>query len=243
MRTVIFFLYLWGYMLLHPFVLLRGKRALKRGDFAEADRIAYKHVPVWAGTLLKLAGCSVTVTGEENIPKDRPCVFAANHRSYFDIALMLTQLGKPIPLISKIEIKKLPLIRTWMELLHCLFLDRSDPRQSVRVLDEAQELIEKGYSIGIFPEGTRWKGEEGGLGTFQGGAFRIAYKTGAPIVPVVLYNTRACLEATGRLSIRSAPLAVHILPPVETAGKTRAEMKELPAQVEEIVRQELAGGM
>lgn len=243
MRTVIFFIFLWGYLIFHPFVTIRGMKALKNGDFTTVDRITEKHVTKWAGTLLRLAGCSVKVTGTENIPQDRSCVFTANHRSYFDIALMLTQLGKPIPLVSKIEIKKLPLIRNWMEMLHCLFIDRSDARQSIHVLDEAAELVTQGYSVGIFPEGTRYKGEEGGLGTFQSGAFRIAYKSGAPVVPVVLYNTRACLEATGHLFIRSAELAVHILPPVETAGLSRAELKELPKQVEEMVRAELTKGM
>lgn len=229
-------------MIFRPFTTLRAVKALRAGDFATCDAITRKHVTTWCTTLLKLAGADITVTGQENIPSDRPCVFVANHRSYFDIPLMLTQLGKPIPLVSKIEIKKLPLVRTWMELLHCLFLDRSDARQSLRVMDDAAELVKQGYSVGIFPEGTRYKGEEGGLGTFQAGAFRIASKSGAPIVPVVLYNTRACMEAHHHLSIHSATLAVHILPPVETANLTRPELKELPKLVEEQVREELAKG-
>ena len=242
MRTFIWFVYFWGYMLIHLPAMNRGLRALKKGDFAAADAIAYEHVPHWCLKLLKLAGVEVTVYGKENIPQDRPCVFAANHRSLYDIPLMLTQLGKPIPLISKIESNKVPLVRRWMELLHCLFLDRSNPRQGMEIINQAAELVKQGYSVGIFPEGTRYKGEEGGMGTFLGGAFRIAGKSGAPIVPVVLYNTRACLEGDGHFTMKPARVAVRILPAVETAGMSRLELKALPQQVEDLMRKALAEG-
>lgn len=243
LRTIVWFLYFWGYMLFHPFVLKKGLNALKNGDFKTADAIAYKNVPEWCNTLVKLAGVEISVTGRENIPENTPCVFVANHRGLWDIPLMLTCLGKPIPLIAKIESKKIPLIRSWMELLHCLFIDRQDARQSIKVLGEAEELVKQGYSIGIFPEGTRYKGEEGGMGKFLSGGFRVAAKTGAPVVPVVLYNTRACLEGDGRFIMKPNKVAVHILPPIPTEGLDKAALKALPEQVESIVREELAKGM
>lgn len=239
MRTLIWFVYFWGYMLIHLPVLHRGLKALEKGDFAAADAIAEKHVAQWCTRLLKLAGTEVTVTGLENVPADRPVVFAANHRSYYDIPLMLTQLGKPIPLVSKIEVQKIPLVRKWMELLHCLFLDRSDARQGMQVINDAAELIGKGYSVGIFPEGTRSKGAEGEVGTFLGGAFRIASKSGAPIVPIAIRNSRACLEGDGHFTMKPAKVSIRILPPVETANLSRLEMKALPAATQEQIREAL----
>lgn len=238
MRTFIWFVYFWGYMLLHLPTMRRGLKALQAGDFAAADAIARKHVPQWCNTLLKLAGTEVTVTGQENLPEG-PCVFAANHRSYYDIPLMLTQLGKPIPLVSKIEVQKIPLVRRWMELLHCLFLDRDDPRQGMQIINDAAELIEKGYSVGIFPEGTRYKGEEGEVGTFLAGAFRIASKSGAPIVPVAIGNSRACLEGDGHFTMKPAKVTVTILPPIQTAGLSRLELKALPGITEQQIRDSL----
>lgn len=242
MRTFIWFCYFWGFMLFHLPTLNRALKALKRGDFEEADRVAYKYVPIWCEKLKQLAGVEFEVKGRENIPADRPCVYAANHRGLWDIPVMLTCLGKPIPLIAKIESKKIPLIRSWMELLHCLFLDRDDARQGIEVINNAAELIRQGYSVGIFPEGTRYKGEEGGLGTFLGGAFRIANKTGSPIVPVVIFNSRAALEGDGHFTMKPAKITVHILPAIETAGMDRAALKALPAQVEQLVREELQKG-
>ena len=243
LRTIVWFIYFWGYLIFHLPVLNRGLRALKNGDFATADAIAYKHVPEWCNTLVRLAGVEVTTTGLENIPSDTPVVFVANHRSLYDIPLMLTQLGKPIPLIAKIESQKIPLIRKWMELLHCLFLDRHDARQGIKILADAEELVRKGYNVGIFPEGTRYKGEEGEMGEFLSGGFRVAAKTGVPIVPVVLFNTRACLEGDGHFTMKPNKVAVHILPPVSTEGLNRQELKALPAQVESLLREELAKGM
>lgn len=238
MRTLIWFVYFWGYMVFHLPALNRGLKALEAGDFAAADAIAREHVPNWCNHLLKLAGTEVTVTGQENLP-NVPCVFAANHRSYYDIPLMLTQLGKPIPLVSKIEVQKIPLVRKWMELLHCLFLDRDNPRQGMQVINDAAALIEKGYSVGIFPEGTRYKGEEGEVGTFLAGAFRIASKSGAPIVPVAIGNSRACLEGDGHFTMKPAKVTVTILPPIETAGLTRPELKALPGVTEQRIREAL----
>jgi len=238
MRTFIWFGYFWGYMLIHLPALHRGLRALEAGDFAAADAIAREHVARWCNRLLKMAGTEVTVIGQENLPEE-PCVFAANHRSYYDIPLLLTQLGEPIPLISKIEVKKIPLVRKWMELLHCLFLDRDDPRQGMQVISDAAELIAKGYSIGSFPEGTRYKGEEGEVGPFLGGAFHIASKSGAPIVPVAISNSRACLEGDGHFTMKPAKVTVQILPPIPTAGLSRLELKALPSLTEQQIREAL----
>lgn len=233
MRTFIWFVYFGGYLLVHLPALYRGLRAQKNGDMAKADRIARKHVRRWFHRLLVLAGVELTVTGQENLP-DAPCVFAANHRSYYDIPLICQLIG-PIPLVSKIEVRKIPIVNKWMELLHCLFLDRSDPRQGMQVIQDAAELIEKGYSVGIFPEGTRYKGEEGEVGPFLGGAFRIAAKSGAPVVPVAIRNSRSCLEGDGHFTMKPAKVTVQILPPIETAGLSRLELKALP----ELTRQQI----
>lgn len=238
MRTIIWFAYFVSYLLFHLPTLYRGLKAQKAGDIATADAIAQKHVSHWFGKLLALAGVEVMVTGKENLPKG-PCVFVANHRSYYDIPLMMTQIMGPIPLVSKIEVQKFPIVNKWMELLHCLFLDRKDPRQGMQVINDAAELIGEGHSVGIFPEGTRYKGEEGEVGTFLAGAFRIASKSSAPIVPVAIGNSRACLEGDGHFTMKPAKVTVNILPPIETAGLSRPELKALPDITRQLIQDAL----
>lgn len=241
MRIIPVFFYIFSYILFHPFALIKGLKALKAGDFATVDAITKKHVPIWCRGVLKTAGIKVTMTGQENIPMDRPCVFVANHRSLFDFFFLLLMPNGPMPLVAKIEIEKVPFIRQWMKLLHCMFIDREDAKQSLKILAEAQDLITKGYNVGIFPEGTRYKGEEGGMGTFLSGSFRVAVKTGAPVVPVVIYNSRAIMESKKHLGVYATDVEIHVLPPISSEGLPRSGTgaKTLAARAEELIREEL----
>ena len=85
--------------------------------------------------------------------------------------------------VAKEELEKIPLLNRWMKLLGCVFVQRDDLRASVRALNDATAIVESGRSFVIFPEGTRYKGEEGGVGEFKNGAFRIAVKTGPVRLP------------------------------------------------------------
>lgn len=151
---------------------------------------------------------------------------------------MLTQLDAPHGLVAKKEIAGLPLVRGWMRLLHCVFLDREDPRKAMAALNEAIENLKKGYSIAIFPEGTRNKGEEGTLQEFKGGAFRIATKAKAPVVPVAITGSRDIME-NNHMWMHPAHVTIRILPPIETEGLTREEIKALPERTAEAIRQNL----
>ena len=140
--------------------------------------------------------------------------------------------------IPKEELEKIPLLNRWMKLLGCVFVQRDDLRASVRALNDATAIVESGKSFVIFPEGTRYKGEEGGAGEFKAGAFRIAVKTGAPVVPVAITGARALFENNGNLC---HPGSVHIkvLPPIRTAGMSKAEQKQLPDAVRQAILAQL----
>lgn len=165
-------------------------------------------------------------------------MFVANHRSYYDIPLLLAGLDQPYGLLAKEELAKIPLLNRWMKLLGCVFVLRDDMRAAIEALNEATAVVEQGKSFIIFPEGTRYKGEEGGIGEFKGGAFRIAVKTGAPVVPVAITGARALFENRGN---RCTPGTVHIrvLPPIQTKGMGRAEQKQLPDAVRQTILAQL----
>lgn len=82
---------------------------------------------------------------------------------------MLMYLDEPHALVAKIETMKIPLVRTWMKLLNCVFIDRKSPRRSMEAMRQAQALVQAGESVVVFPEGTRSKGDA--MGGIQGRGF------------------------------------------------------------------------
>ena len=237
-RTIAMFLYLFGYMIVHYGTLRRGERALAAGDTETVERLVDRHIPRWSRGILKVTGVTLTVEGLENIPKEGPCVFVGNHRSYYDIPLLLASLDKPHGILAKEELEKIPLLNRWMKLLGCVFVKRDDIRASVKALNDATAIVESGRSFVIFPEGTRYKGEEGGAGEFKAGAFRIAIKTGVPVVPVAISGARDLFEGHG---LRATPgdIRVRILPAIQTAGMSKAEQKQLPDAVRQTILAQL----
>jgi len=199
----------------------------REGKIAERDAMVNERVPAWARYVVKISGGSVEVVGLENIPKDTAVVFVGNHQGYMDIPILLGYVDKPKAFIAKIEILKVPMLSVWMKLMQCSFLDRKDMRQSVRAMGEAVESVKKGYSLVIFPEGTRSRG--GPVGEFKAGSFKLALKSGVPIIPVTIDGSWRILEETGRLKTASVKVTLH--PPIPTANLSREDAAALPEKV------------
>ena len=233
-RTVIWVVYFFAYLFFAQPMLWKVRKLRKEGKIEEHDRIVRTMVNNWALRLMKLAGATMEVTGKENIPEG-PVVFAANHQGYADIPLLLTQLDKPNPLIAKKELEKVPLLRDWMTELNCIFIDRDNARQAMDSLKKANELLSEGYSVSIFPEGTRSKGGE--IKDFKGGTIRLATRAKVPIVPCCIEGTYNMLEANKGFKITPAKLQLHILPAIETADLSREEIKALDERLRSVIKE------
>ena len=231
LHTIIWFFYFWCYLLVCIPATLYVIRLEKKGEIERADNLTKKFVRNWARRMLKMAGARVTVEGAENVPEGA-AVYIGNHTSYFDIPLMLTYVGEPRGFMAKIESDKIPGIRTWMRRLHCLFVDRSSAASGATVLREGEKMLREGYSLTIFPEGTRSK--TGELLEFKPGAFRIATMAKVPIVPVTIMGARAMMEDNGN-RITSGDVKIIIHPAIDTAALSRPEIRTLPETVREII--------
>lgn len=238
MRTIIWFCWFWLQLIGLLPVLHKGKKALQQGKNAEVDQLVEKMVPKWANGLLKLAGVTVDVKGKENIPSNQAVVFVANHRSYYDIPLMLTSLDKPHPLVAKKEIEKIPIVRGWMELLRCVFLDRENPRKGMEAMNQAMDNLKKGYSVIVFPEGTRSKGSELDLNEFKAGAFRIATKTKVPVVPVAIHASRDIMENNGGW-MKPTHVTIQILSPISTMNMDKEQLRQIPQLTQQKILEQL----
>lgn len=181
----------------------------------------------WLNPLMKAAGVDFVVEGKENIPENEAVIYVPNHQGLFDMPAIILNAPTPCGFIAKKELKKVPIVRTWMWLLDCVFIDRENKREARVAIKEAIELINKGRSMVIFPEGTRSR--DGIPLPFKSGVMMIAKETKAKIVPVVLEGIIDRFEGTK--NITPGTVKVTFLPPVETEGLSRDEMKSMPDQI------------
>lgn len=141
---------------------------------------------MWPGGMKRI------VIGTENVPKDTPVLYAANHRGILDAAIGYITVPTLTGFVAKKEIRKVPLLNLWMYNVNCLFLDRSDIRAGMKVILSCVDYINEGISIFIAPEGTRSHDKD--PLPFKDGSLKPAQKTGCPIIPVAITGTDDLFE-------------------------------------------------
>lgn len=184
---------------------------------------------------LFLAGTKVIVKGEENVPTDEPVLYIGNHRSYFDILITYIRVPRPTGYIAKKEMLKWPLLVNWMRNLHCLFLDRQDIKQGLKVILEAIEKVKSGTSICIFPEGTRNRTNHTFM-EFHEGSFKIASKTGCAIVPMAIYNSADIFE-DHLPKIKKTTVILEYCKPFYTKDLSKDDQKHIGAYTQNIIKE------
>ncbi len=186
--------------------------------------------------LLIICGVKRTVLGLENVPRNEPVLYIANHRSYFDVAVAYVSLPTLTGFMAKKEIAKVPFLRIWMRFLQCLFLDREDIKQGLKTVLQGIEQVKSGYSVFISPEGTRNHGEE--MLPFKEGSFKIAEKTGCAIIPVALSNTDEIFE-NHMPKIKATHVVMEFGKPIYPDSLDKEQRKFLGSYVQGIIREML----
>lgn len=185
--------------------------------------------------ILKITGVELTVIGEENVP-DEPVLFIGNHRSFFDILITYSRCKRLTGYVAKKEMDKYPSLRTWMRRLHCLFLDRENPKEGLKTVLQGIEYLKNGISVCIFPEGTRNTGKELSLLPFKDGALKMADKTGCAIVPMSMNNTAEIFE-NHFPKIKKTHAILEYGEPIYPADLEKDVRKHLGAYCQEIIQE------
>ena len=128
----------------------------------------------------------VRLEGRKKIPRNRPVVLVANHRSLVDI-VALHKVRRPFKWVSKAENFKLPFVGMVLSLTNCVRINRESLRSGLQFISQAEKEMKKGSSVMIFPEGTRSKAPE--MRPFKEGAFILAKRMQCGIIPVVHTGT------------------------------------------------------
>ena len=202
----------------------RRLREMAETDPAESSRLSHLAVKKAFRTILRIAGVKIEVSGLDNIP-DEACLYVGNHNSYFDILVTETVIPSGTGFVSKDSLQKIPGLSSWMNLIHCLFLNRTDVREGLKMILTGADYLKEGYSMFIFPEGTRSR--DGHIGEFKGGSLKMAQKAGAPIVPVAISGSSKIFEKNEGLRVTPGHVKVSFGTPFKFSDLTKEQKKTI----------------
>ena len=169
----------------------------------------------------------------ENLPQKGPVVYVSNHQSYVDILMFVNVVKHQIGFIAKEELMKIPMFAGWILRIESLFIKRGDARASLSTINEGAQMLKDGYSLVIFPEGTRSRCDK--MAPFKHGSLKLATKARSTIVPVTIQNSYKVYEETGRIK-KGMTVDFTVHQPIDTAGMDRKELNDLPDRIEDIIR-------
>jgi 1-acyl-sn-glycerol-3-phosphate acyltransferase len=174
---------------------------------------ALAHAGVAMG--LSLAGIRYRLVGAERLPRGRVAVYCANHASNIDAPLLFHLLHPRLHMLYKVEFGRLPILGRAAPLAGFIPVDRRDPAQRQLAVDRAADVLARGHSFLVFPEGTRSR--TGELLPFKKGGFIMAIKAQVPVVPVAIVGSRGAM-VKGSPLIRPARVDVRVGEPIDTTG-------------------------
>lgn len=167
-----------------------------------------------------------TIIGKENIPKEGPILIVGNHKHLYDQCLAIISTKRPIHYMAKKEYFD-GKFAWFFKLVGCIPVDRS--KKDPHATEEALKVLNNGWALGLFPEGTRNKTKEFLL-PFKFGAVSMAKKTNATIVPFGI---------TGDYKFRSKNLTIRFGKPYKIEQDLETENKKLERIVGSLMKENL----
>ena len=207
----------------------RARAEGRDADEQEAIRQAENY---WGPRLLTHWGVHLERTGITKLPEGG-VLFVSNHNGYGDIpAFMAAVKDKQFGFVAKEELAKIPIFSKWIVRIRSIMLLRDDPRIAVKVFAEGEDMLKRGFSLVIFPEGARAKGQ--GMKPFAKGSLRMAFRAGVPIVPVAIQGSWECFEGNGYPT--PGTIRFHAFDAIETKDRSKADEAVLSEHIEALIR-------
>ncbi len=172
---------------------------------------------------VRAAGIKIEMTGLENVPPGRSCIFMSNHVSNLDPPVVLPLLPGRSSVLLKKELMNIPILGKAMRLAKFVPVERGHRRDAAQAsVEAAADALRSGLHILVYPEGTRSR--DGRLSTFKKGPFFLAQETEAPIVPIALSGTQTMMHK-GSNAILPGLARIQMLPAIEPSNyETREEL-------------------
>jgi 1-acyl-sn-glycerol-3-phosphate acyltransferase len=227
-----------SYFILDPLIWLytvvMGLVAIPVSLFGDKERILHNFARTWSVLIMKTIFSPVKVTGREKIDTAKPHVYAVNHASALDIPVLYANLPFQFRILFKSELLSYPIIGWHLQRSGQICINQQEPARSVGQIRAALKSLKAGMPLVIFPEGGRTP--DGDIKPFMPGAFFLAIKAQADIVPVALVGTFDLLPMN-TYHIKCQPLEMRVGEPISTAGLKGHDMDALAAKVQKAMEE------
>lgn len=204
--------------------------------FPRSHRFQHFCMRTWSHWCCWSSRTKVIVEGAENVQKDKPQIFAANHQAIYDILV----LGGWIPVRYRWVVRKewyrTPFMGWHLARSGNVAIDRSHPRAAAKTLMNAVSIIQAGNNVVFFPEGTRQR--DALLQEFKPGGFLLAQKAGVPVVPVSIIGTKDIIRKNS-WRVHKGEIRMIIGKPIDTASYGKKERQKLMDDVEDAIASKL----
>jgi len=218
--------------LIYVYTIVLGTLSLISSLFDRKGRMQHRFARAWSWLILKTTLCPVQIVGEERLLGRASSVYAVNHVSAFDIPTLYTQLPFQFRIMAKKELFRYPFLGWHLRRSGQLPIDQQNPGSAIRSLKRAVDSLLKGMPLVIFPEGGR--SATGQIQPFMTGAFYIAIKAKADIVPMALVGTYEILKMN-TFHIHPGPIKLVVGEPISTAGYSLRNMDALALRVQKAI--------
>jgi len=132
----------------------------------------------------------IKIVGKENLPLDPGFSIYVNHSSWIDFPIIMYKLyDYPVAALGKEGAFKLFLIGKFAPKFGCVMIHRQSPRHGAEAINQVINNVKDGFSMVIFPEGTRNPNVDTLL-DFRHGAFKVALRSGKPLVPITIVKPK-----------------------------------------------------
>lgn len=211
--------------------------ALAASLFDKSGEAVHRIGRLWASLHLKISGVKVVMKGQEHLANP-PYVFMCNHQSALDIYTLLAYLPVSFRWIAKRQLFKIPFIGWAMVRAGYISIDRENPREALKAMEEAARNIRAGMNIIIFPEGTR--SFDGNLLPFKKGGFSLALRAMVPIVPIGVYGTSQLQPKGSFIPKKKGVIYINIGQPIILEGLDRSAKTKVMDDVRERIEELMA---
>ena len=222
--------------LIWAYTIILGTVSLTCSIFDRNGRIQHRFARLWSRLVMKTILSPVKVTGMNNFSgannykfdNSKPRVYAVTHASALDIPILYVYLPFQFRIIFKSELLSYPFVGWHLKRSGQVCINQQNPAASIGAIKSALRSLRSGMPLVIFPEGGRTR--DGQIQPFLPGAFFLAIKAQADIVPIALVDTFDLLPMN-TYHIKCQPLEMRVGEPISTAGLTVQDTDTVSSKV------------